>query len=556
MRRSFLLAWLLASGGRYHVDGLLSLYHGDGGSDGGSTDGGPPGVTVAVWAGAVGGAENAEGDAITARLDTPGGIAVGQSGAIYVVDTGASAVMRIDPFTNAVTRLAGRPYRRGDTDATGTAARFRGPADVVAVGDTLYVVDVESNRARALALHAAGTSADVTTLAGSTYGTADGNGPSASFGSPSGITTDGTALYVADALTGLIRRVTTAGNVTTVAGKDLNGAVNAPGHTNGAGTAAQFRSPINLNVVSVAGGTTTLALLDQGNRLIRQLTVNGTGVQVSDLGGTLGDCEHADNTDSFLGSMCVTRDLVSDALGNTYFVDSSSNNVRDLYTNADATRGLGTIAGSSIHGFMNGSASTAQFNGPHGIALATDGSLLVSDSGNHAVRRIDLASGRTVTTIAATPSQSGTTDGPVPQARFSGPSALTANGSNVYVADSGNASLRKVSAALQVSTLVTLPTPACATPAGQTAPFPASPSALAVDAAGTLYFVDGVTGEIASLRNSTVTTVRPARCFTQGYVTPPEAVLGMVVSGNDLYIAIPRRTRSLTSRSIRGRRGA
>ena len=144
MRRSFLLAWLLASGGRYHVDGLLSLYHGDGGSDGGSTDGGPPGVTVAVWAGAVGGAENAEGEASTARLDTPGGIAVGQSGALYVVDTGASAVMRIDPITYAVTRLAGRPYRRGDTDATGTAARFRGPADVVAVGDTLYVVGCPS----------------------------------------------------------------------------------------------------------------------------------------------------------------------------------------------------------------------------------------------------------------------------------------------------------------------------------------------------------------------------------------------------------------------------
>ncbi len=137
-------------------------------------------------------------------------------------------------LSTAVTTLAGSS--EGSTDATGTSARFYRPSGITTDGTNLYVADRYNHRIRKIVID----NGTVTTLEGSSEGPTDATGTSASFSNPVGITTDGTNLYVADYSNHRIRKIViSTGVVTTLAGS-------SSGNTDATGTSASFYWPTGI----------------------------------------------------------------------------------------------------------------------------------------------------------------------------------------------------------------------------------------------------------------------------------------------------------------------
>ena len=207
---------------------------------------------------------SADGTGTAASFNQPHGVAVSpDGGTVYVGDLAKNRIRKIDTSGGVTTTLAGS-VTGGSADGTGTAASFNSPYGVAVSpdGGTVYVADTYNARIRKI-----DTSDGVTsTLAGSTYGFADGTGTAASFDLPHGVAVspDGGTVYVADTANHRIRKIDTSdGATTTLAGSDTSGSAD------GTGTAASFKEPTGV-AVSPDGGTVYVA----GNRdnRIRQVT--------------------------------------------------------------------------------------------------------------------------------------------------------------------------------------------------------------------------------------------------------------------------------------------
>ena len=156
-----------------------------------------------------------------------------------------------------MTTLAGSTDN-GSTNGTGTAASFYGPTGVTSDGTNLYVTEDLNHMIRKIVI----STGVVTTVAGSTTsGSANGTGTAASFYNPTGITTDGTNLYVSDSSNHMIRKIViSTGVVTTLAGSTTSGSAN------GTGTAASFNYPAD-----IATDGTSLFVSDLLNHMIRKI---------------------------------------------------------------------------------------------------------------------------------------------------------------------------------------------------------------------------------------------------------------------------------------------
>ena len=214
----------------------------------------------------------------------------------------------------------------------------------------------------------------------------DGNGSAAIFNDPMGLARDTQEnVYICDARNHVIRKITAAGVVTTLAGMP-----GVAGAADGVGEAARFRFPADI-AVSPGGD---LYVADSGNHCIRKIRPDGT---VSTLAGNLGSGNDI-STDYGAGYVVVPRQL--DGVGNA-----------------------------------------ARFNSPSGIAYAALGYLYVSDTGNHIIRRVDLNG--TVTTLAGKAGVWGSTDGSGAAALFNAPLGMcTGTDGNLYIADSENHAIR------------------------------------------------------------------------------------------------------------------
>ena len=243
---------------------------------------------VTTIAGIANSTGSTDGTGSAARFYSPAGITTDGTN-LYVADAGNHTIRKVVISTEVVTTIAGLPGSGNylSTDGTGSAARFFTPIGITTDGTNLYVTDSYNNKIRKIVI----STGVVTTLAGSgTAGSTNGTGTAASFSDPSGITTDGTNLYVADS--SIIRKIViSTGVVTTIAGT-----AGTAGSTDGIGSAARF-SQLLYNEISffyVTTDGTNLYVADMMNDTIRKVVIS-TGV-VTTIAGTAGTAGSTDGT--------------------------------------------------------------------------------------------------------------------------------------------------------------------------------------------------------------------------------------------------------------------
>lgn len=201
-----------------------------------------------------------DGTGTLAQFQGPIGLAVDATGNIYVAEWSGCRIRKIDP-NRVVTTLAGSGA--GGQDGTGTAAQFKNPYGIAldAQGN-LFVGDCLNHRIRKVTPQGV-----VSTFAGNaTGGHLDGQGSAAQFKNPAGVAFDASGnLYVADHLNHRIRKITPSGSVSTLAGDG------ATSFRDGQGTQAQFWQPRRL----VVDAANNLYLTDGANNRIRKITSAG-----------------------------------------------------------------------------------------------------------------------------------------------------------------------------------------------------------------------------------------------------------------------------------------
>jgi len=310
----------------------------------------------------------------------------------------------------------------------------------------------------------------VGTLAGSgSTGYADGQGNQARFTSPNGVAVDSVGnIYVADSGNNAIRKITATGVVTIFAG-DIAGAVGA---TNGQGSLARFNSPSSIAI----DAADNLYVADSGNSQIRRITPTGL---VSLFAGSPTADPGSANGPALSATFNLPEGVALDAAGNLYIADTGNHRIRKI-----AAGVVSTLAGST-QGYVDATGTAAGFFGPTSVAVDSVGNVYVADRSNHVVRKITPAGA--VTTFAG--SVSGTSDGVGGAARFNLPSGVAVDAAdNVFVGDSGNHRLRKITPAAVVTT-VAGSSSGYTDQIGTSAQFN-QPVGLVVDGAGTIYVAD------------------------------------------------------------------
>ncbi len=271
-------------------------------------------------------------------------------------------------------------------------------------------------------------------------GSLDGSGSAVRFDAPEGIVLgpDGN-LYVAERASGTIRKVSQQGVAVTLAGS-----AGAPGSADGAGGAARFNAPTRLEA-DIDGN---LYVTDSGNSTIRQVSAGGA---VTTLAGAAGQCGSQDGS-AGNARFCNPQGITLDRNGNLYVADTMNHTIRRI----DRNNAVTTVAGvAGACGSADGRGNAARFCEPRDIEV-DDGYLYVADTANSTIREIS-PSGE-VRTIAGAAGQCGTADGPGASARFCNAAALTMDGAGtLFVADTGNGSIRRIATSGTVSTVVGTP---------------------------------------------------------------------------------------------------
>jgi len=276
---------------------------------------------VTTLAGTPGVAGSADGTGIGAQFNYPYGVAADSKGNVYVADCDNCTIRKIVAATGVVTTLAGTPGVMGYADGIGPAARFANPYSVAvdSAGSTVYVADTFNQVVRKINV----STGAVTTLAGyqpdGIVEDVDGTGSNARLNFPGGIAVDKNGnIYVTEQVGNTIRKITSGGVVTTLAGTfAFNGNY---GSADGTGRAASFNGPWGI-AVDVKG---TLYVADYGNYTIRKIT--STGV-VTTLGGAPGTNGMKDATGAG-ARFWYPAGIASDANGKIYIADLSNSEIR------------------------------------------------------------------------------------------------------------------------------------------------------------------------------------------------------------------------------------
>jgi sugar lactone lactonase YvrE len=388
------------------------------------------------FAGAPGECSVTDGNATTARLFLPYGLAIDSAGVLYVGE-GSHTIRKITTL-GSVTTLAGLAFNGGSTDATGPDARFNGSRGVaVDSSGNVYVADTFNHVIRKITPAGA-----VTTLAGlaNTPGGVDGTGNAARFRGPNGIAVDSAGnVYVADSNNNALRKVTPAGEVTTLAGQFQMG-----GTTDGTGGAARFSA---FQAVAV-DGSGTIYVADTNSSTVRQVTSAGVVTTLAGLGNNIGEVDGTGTAARF-----NTPWGIAVGAGGTLYVSGTTNDTIRRVAPGGVVTTLAGFRGSFAS--VNSHRFRARFAAPLGVAFDAAGNVYVADRWNFTIRKI--TPWGLVSTLAGMPGVSGNSDGTGSGARFGGPRSLVLdNAGNIYVTDTVNHTIRKVTPAGVVTTLAGL----------------------------------------------------------------------------------------------------
>jgi hypothetical protein len=267
----------------------------------------------------------------------------------------------------------------------------------------------------------------------------DGLGTQAAFNYPSAIAIDSNGnMYVADTQGNRIRKITPDGQVSTLAGgggPDANGA----GFQDGLGTAAAFKAPEGIAI----GSSGTILVADTGNHAIRSVTSQGYVVTLAG-NGTPGSTEGQGGIDG-VARFNSPRGLVRSGIY-TYVADTVNNKIRRISGTT-----VSTFAGSGSAAWADGNTTSASFNQPSGLAVDVNGYLYVADTQNYRIRTI--SPNGFVSTLAGGAAP-GAVDGLGAGASFRSPRGVAVGEAGIiYIADTGNNKLRRISPGGAVTTI-------------------------------------------------------------------------------------------------------
>ena len=419
-----------------------------------------------------------DGSAATAaRISGPNGVAVDGSGNIYIADTFNYRVRKVDT-AGVITTVAGTGTAgySGDGSAA-TAARISGPNGVAVDGSgNIYASDASNNRIRKVDA----ATGNISTAAGGGSIGDGGAAVSARLNFPYGAALDRAGnIYIADTDNQRIRKVDTAGVITTVAGTGTDG----DGGDGGPAASAQLNYPRSV-ALDAAGN---LYIADRDNHRIRKVDTAGN---ISTAAGTGTPGRGGDGGPADAAQLRFPSGAALDTAGNIYIADTFNQRIRKVDTAGVIT----TVAGRGAPGFGLGDgipAISTQLFYPHSVALDGAGNLYIADTFNHNIRKVDTAG--VITTVAGTRKRGGSGDGgPAVSARLNLPRGVAVDGAgNLYIADTGNNRIRKVDAATgNIDTLAGTGTNGyncCGEAAAAQLNYPFG---VALDRAGNIYIAD------------------------------------------------------------------
>lgn len=302
-------------------------------------------------------------------LRNPSGVAIDKWGNKYVADQYNHTIRKVSA-SGAITTFAGTGAA-GHVNGSATVAKFNYPTGLATDNDgNLYVADLGNHVIRKIS-----PAGQVITLAGEAEvaGSSDGLGNAAHFNSPAGVVVDqANNVYVTDARNQLIRKISPNGEVITIAGK-----AGIIGLANGTGSAARFNYPAGI----VVDGTGTLYVADEGNHQIRKITAGGVVTTYAGTGAKgLKNGNRTDALFNFPNGLAMY-------MGTLYVTDAGNQLIRAI----SASGAVSTLAGTAgVPGSANGVPEAAYFNNPSGIIVDAIGRIFVADKSNHAIRMLSM----------------------------------------------------------------------------------------------------------------------------------------------------------------------
>jgi sugar lactone lactonase YvrE len=431
-------------------------------------------------------------------------VAADAAGNLYFPSATDHKVYRVST-AGALTTVAGNgsPGYSGD-NGPAAAAQLNSPYGVAvnSAGTVVYIADRGNHRVRAV------TGGNISTVAGGGTGCPqqtntegdDCAGTNARLSAPAMLALDstGTVLYIADSLHYRVRKLT-AGIITTVAG-DGTCCFSGDG---GPATSAQLNYATGVAINPVNGD---LYIGDSENFRVRKVS-GGTITTVAGNGsfGYSGDTGFATNA-----QLSYPYGIALDSTGDLYIADSANHRIRKVSGGA-----IVTIAGTGTPGYAgdNGSPANAQIYTPYGVAVDGSGALYIADTRNFRVRKI---AGGTMTTVAGNGELSFSGDGgQAVGAQLYRPSAIAVEGGALYIADNGNARIRKVSAGGLISTVAG--NGICCN-SGENVPATGpigNVTGIAADGLGNFYFSDQSNAAVRKVTAGSIVTI--AGNYSYGY---------------------------------------
>jgi len=433
------------------------------------------GTITTVAGNGVAGFSGDGGSGTYAKLNYPVAVAVDSYGKVYIADTNNFRVRRVDSFGTISTFAGNGTFGSTGDNGNSTLASLRIPLGVhVDASGKVYIADDASNCVRVV--NSAGV---ITTFAGTGSEGYSGDGGAATYANlynPSCVASNGSgAVVIGDE--SRIRKVNSSGIISTIAGSgtDFYG-------EGIAATAAAFSRTSGV-AMDPSGN---IYVTDYYTYRVRKITPDGI---INTSAGKAYSGSSGDGGPAILATLNSSRGVAADSAGNYFFADSGGFIIRKV----DATGIISTVAGTGGGGFSGdyGPATSATLNAASNVAVDPAGNLLISDTNNHRIRKVDAAG--IITTIAGTGVAGFSGEGgPALSAKISSPKGIATDAAgNIYFCDRGNSRIRKIDTSGFITTIGGNGTAGYGGDGGDAlAASMQNADGIGVDGAGNVYFVD------------------------------------------------------------------